>query len=458
MIANTRNKTTPPSASDALTELTRKAEEGLVGSAILLPRGIPKAASLVTGADFLERDTLGRVWDILVDMSNADEPINNASALRAVVLRRVMTSKQIEDIIEALPNGAMLLNHADDVRRYADLRRITAAAEFAFRDAKQPDGKPTDILDRFQASVDAVGSNRDAGFVHLSDSLSKLVARAENPESWTAWETPFPKLNTLTGGGLLPGQLWLIGGRTGRGKTAIAMNLASYLASAGLAVWYASLEMEDCEIAERYVSASQRISMNCWSVQNGKSGLSSGELASLKGEAEQSKRVRFWLTDEASETMATIMAKAKLRRSAGGLDVVIIDNLNILTPTNPAVPRHEQLKAMTVHAKKMAKDLNVAVVMLSQLAIDAETEDKKTQVPSNRWWADSKRIIDDADVACLLHEPNPQVVSDMELHVMKARRGRRGDVPLHWDGQYQTFTERQCASGYAGDFADWSGT
>jgi replicative DNA helicase len=156
--------------------------------------------------------------------------------------------------------------------------------------------------------------------------------------------------------------------------------------------------------------------------------------------------------------MATIMAKAKLRRSAGGLDVVIIDNLNILTPTNPAVPRHEQLKAMTVHAKKMAKDLNVAVVMLSQLAIDAETEDKKTQVPSNRWWADSKRIIDDADVACLLHEPNPQVVSDMELHVMKARRGRRGDVPLHWDGQYQTFTERQCASGYAGDFADWSGT
>jgi replicative DNA helicase len=107
---------------------------------------------------------------------------------------------------------------------------------------------------------------------------------------------------------------------------------------------------------------------------------------------------------------------------------------------------------MTVQAKKMAKDLNVGVVMLSQLAIDAETEDKKTQVPSNRWWADSKRIIDDSDVACLLHEPNPQVVSDMELHVMKARRGHRGIVPLHWDGTYQTFTESHHRSEYASDF------
>jgi replicative DNA helicase len=100
--------------------------------------------------------------------------------------------------------------------------------------------------------------------------------------------------------------------------------------------------------------------------------------------------------------MSTIRAKIRLLQSLSGLDLVVIDNLQLIRPMDYRLPKHQQLKQLTEAFKKMAKDLDVAIVMLCQLAVDAEpTKDGKNKEPDNTSWADSKRIVDDADVAYL---------------------------------------------------------
>jgi replicative DNA helicase len=144
------------------------------------------------------------------------------------------------------------------------------------------------------------------------------------------------------------------------------------------------------------------------------------------------------LTDQANETFKSIAAKARLKKSLSGLDVLIVDNLNLIRWSSRLTKR-EAFKEHTEGFKILAKDLDIAIILLGQLG--AEDKEKKAAKPHNESWAENRKLSDDADGAIMLHKDGPEAKT-AELIITKQRDGQLGEIELDWFGEYQRFTEK----------------
>lgn len=432
-------------SSDEEMRLCREAEEYVVSMGLVSPESIDRMSSICHPKDFMDV-SLGDVWSLMVDLKNSEEGLSDKRLVTELskrkMLERVGGAAEIGRLAIKAPNAAHADYYACEVVRFADIRRIRVAAEKLLDDVSNIEVDPQKVVLSFQASVDGVGTSKDADFHRVVDVTNEIVSRV-NPGS-SAQSEPVPQgvttgMPTLDGfiKLLRPGKLYLIGGRTGKGKTALAANIATQIAIGGKSVWFSSLEMTNHEVVERIMSSECNISMKSWS---GK--LDKAELERVSVFQNALNELRFWVTDK-SESFSTIRAKARLRKSLDGLDVLVIDNLQLIKSLDYRLPKHERMKAMTEALKLFAKDLNVAILLLAQLDVNAEDDESD---PSNKNWADSKRIVDDADVAMILHRPRTKKAQGQiefaRLIITKNRAGVLGEVNLEWDGDKQKFADK----------------
>lgn len=255
-----------------------------------------------------------------------------------------------------------------------------------------------------------------------------------------------PDLDEKTGG-LYPAEMTVIGARPGTGKTALALHIACTAAQAGKRVVFLSREMSDVQIGER-ILARRGVSM---------ARSRRGTLLPKEWTAAQEAMFDEWMgniiVDAASTTVSGLRAQCKRAASAGGLDLVVIDYLQLVRPEDDNGSRNDQIAKISWSIKDLARTLNVAVVVLSQLNRETKTRtDSRPQLTDLR---DSGAIEQDADSVWLLHAPkqsdDPQIQTLIDftqgeprtlimVDIAKARQSTTGEVYVMFQKSLMTFT------------------
>lgn len=252
-------------------------------------------------------------------------------------------------------------------------------------------------------------------------------------------------VDDLLDGGLRAGELVIVAGRPGAGKTAYALGLAADAASKGARVGIVSLEMGAGELADRVLSRSSCVPL---------AKIRTGVMDSMLGEwREAVSGLDLRIATPTVATVASIATQAR-RWLARGLDLLVIDYLQLVK--HDRADRHDLAVGNTATAcKRLARELRIPVVLLSQLNREVERRHGKAPPDEPRWWEhvelprlsdlrDSGQIEQDADLVLFpvrAEQYGVQVPHSAALCVAKQRNGRTGVVPLSWRSLTAAYTE-----------------
>jgi replicative DNA helicase len=252
-------------------------------------------------------------------------------------------------------------------------------------------------------------------------------------------ETGFKDLDSLTGG-LHNSELVILAARPSMGKTALALNMAEYVAiELNITVLFVSLEMSSLELADRLLCSRARVDSH--RLRNGT--ISNDDRRKLVERAGEISQAPLFVDDTPSRNMTEIAATARRLKRKNELGLIVIDYLQLIDPDNLRDQRQEQVARIARRLKGLARELEVPVLCLAQLNRQAEVA--KENRPRLSHLRESGAIEQDADTVMLLHRPDRyepgQHEGIIEIIVAKQRNGPTGDIKLAWLSKFTRFED-----------------
>ena len=337
----------------------------------------------------------------------------------------------VAELIGAVPTSANLAAYARAITESAQLRRLRDAARNILESSQEPGNVPTQqILEHAAAAVlDLIATNTQDGPRHVSDfsrdAREDLRRRGEN-RGVTGLRTGIPLLDHVTGG-LQPGCVYVVAGRPGQGKSALASNIAVHVAAeCQVPTLFVSLEMSGQQLLQRAWAARAGVNLH-----EGIRSEADEEL--VRHAAAQVDSAPLWI-DDCSQglSLARLRARVRTLEKTQGLGLVVIDYLQLMAGTKR--DRRQEVEEVSRGIKMLARASQVPVILLSQLS---RMEKGTVRPPVLSDLRESGAIEQDADSVTLLHvplkEPEKQQVWPVLAIQAKTRGGPTGRIPLRFD-------------------------
>lgn len=270
----------------------------------------------------------------------------------------------------------------------------------------------------------------------INNALEKLELNYQNGGRIQGKTTGFTEIDNVISG-LKKGDLIIVAARPSMGKTAFALNIGQ-CASKEANVGIFSLEMSEEQLMNRLISSRSLVDLN--RIQNGNLDASQFEKIAMAAN-DLSKRKIF--IDDKSMSINQIESKCKLLKRKNGLDVVIIDYLQLIESNEKNVQREQEVSKISRKLKKLAKQLDITVIALSQLSRAPEQRvDHRPMLSDLR---ESGAIEQDADIIFFLYRDEyynkeTEDKNIAEVILGKNRNGQVKTIKLGWAGQFQRFT------------------
>jgi replicative DNA helicase len=352
----------------------------------------------------------------------------------------------LSSLFEFVQNSANVRRYAEIVREKSLLRSIATAADQIAAAAFNADGStPSEVLDKGQmalAKLATVRARSEPQHVHesLSDYLGHLqeLSEGKNP----AIPTGIAGLDRLLNGGLRRGEMMVVGARPKHGKTALTLAMARNMARA-FCVLFISQEMPIRQLMHRHTAAMGTIDLGRILAADA----SDREMWQRVGEAaEKLGRLNLVHDQQAAQNLMDVRRKAISVKRAHGLDVLFVDFLQLMQGGGAEDNRNRELDVIANGLKALAMDLDIGVVLLSQMSRKA---DEHYGRPTMTHLRDSGAIEAAADQVVVLftdhaHPQSPKAAefaSYSELEIVAHRNGPQGIVSLHFAGKYQQITD-----------------
>lgn len=425
-----------------------EAEASVLGSILNNPASAAVVMPLLKPDDFY-KPAHAHIYDAMVTASADNSPVDPV-----VIVEHLKANGLIDHVggpgylVELQAVGcfaSVIAARAEVVAKHAQLRRIIGiAGELAESSYELID--PAVIVSKLKDDVDELvgATNRRNRLFNAADMildhLETIAERHGNPEADNGIRTTWREFDDLTGG-LRPGQLIVLAGRPGMGKSAVAAGIALRVAlTYGLRVLTVSIEMSLSELLDRYVAASARIDLT-----RVRAGIDPAddprEWARACAEGDKFDGKNLWVLDDPTTTLPSIHAAAQRIEA----DLVIVDYLQIVDTLAAAGSknrtREREVAELSGGLKRMARDLGVPVIALSQFNRDLESRhaDKRPQLTDLR---ESGAIENDADLVVGLYRDeyyNPNLPDNsptrgvLEMIVLKQRNGPTGTARLFFE-------------------------
>ncbi|MGL4942536.1 MAG: replicative DNA helicase [Thermoguttaceae bacterium] len=437
------------------------AEKGLIGAMLLDPVVCDDVVSLVKADDFYSdahRKLYATILDVHTETQGADAVLI-AERLRAKdELEAVGGEAYIAQIMQEVQVTAHAVYYANIVRDKATLRQLIHTSAGVLASAFDLSLKPQEIINKAAQDIFEVCESRTQNQVQhvkvLMQSVFDLINKRMSGET-SGLATGFSDLDSMTGG-MHPGELTIIAARPSMGKTALAMNIADYVAvHEKRAVLVVSLEMSKMELAQRLICSRGQVDSNCF-----KGGyLKQDDMAKLVHASDVLQNSPLFIDDTPSRSVSEIAAVGRRLKRQNDLGLIVIDYLTLIEPDNSLDPRQEQVARMARRLKGLARELRVPIVCLAQLNRQAElTRDNRPRLSHLR---ESGAIEQDADVVIFVHREErylsreeaeeKNLLNQAELIVAKQRNGAIGEIELNWFGEYTKFANKSNAT------EEWTG-
>lgn len=381
-------------------------------------------------------------------------------------LERAGGKLRIQELAALVPPVSTAGHHASLVREKAIRRSFLTTGQKVSQLAWDGIGDVDELRIQLEGLIEqAEEMPQQQGFQPLWEADDPTLASILAGEQPHTVPTGFLDLDARLNGGLRPGQVMVLGGRPGMGKSALVLNIVNNVTANGGTVAFFSAEMTQDEVKMRHLALEARINYKriLRSAPDGKWKLDADETTRLQAAFERlrTRRVRF--TDNGDFSPGRIHAEAKrIKRKDGRLDLLVIDYLQLLVSdpdSKSAENRQAEVAAISRAIKRLATRLQIPVLALSSLSRNCEyRENKRPHLGDLR---DSGAVESDADVVAFLYRDSkyktykPKTGENLdptqhtkratayeraaELNIEKNRAGEEGLVKLWFYGQYQTF-------------------
>lgn len=274
----------------------------------------------------------------------------------------------------------------------------------------------------------------------VTDTYQYLIEISQNPSALTGISTGFRDLDRYLSG-LQNSDFILLAARPSVGKTALGINIAVNAAKNGKKVGVFSLEMSKRQITQRIISMMSMVNLS--DIIAGK--LEEEEWNQLLAKMEDIKNLDLYIDDTASISLTELRAKAKRKKQEEGLDLIMIDYLQLMTTDSSRVEnRQQEISTISRGLKALAKELNIPILSLSQLS--RKTEERSDKKPMLSDLRESGAIEQDADVVMMLYrddyyDKESELQNNLEVIIGKHRNGPTGSVNLYFAKEYTLFTD-----------------
>lgn len=431
------------------------AEQSVLGTVLMDAEAMSELATILQPDHFYVAVNKA-VYGVMLNMFITGDRIDVVTVLEACMRQGIFeTNEQAKEyltrIMTAVPSISSVSKYAQIVVDKYMVRSLIFAAKEIIDSANEGAEDANTLIDFAEQKIFDIRSGAEIkGLTHISgivldriNALNDLYKQAKSSggASITGLSTLYKELDKRIYG-LNKSDLIILAARPGMGKTSFAMNIATNVGKKypDTAVAVFSLEMSKEQIVSRMISSEASLTSEA---------MKTGDIPDEKWKdigraAEVLSRLNIYIDDTPGITVAGI--KAKLRRMKN-LGLVVIDYLQLMSSTkNYNGNRVVEISDITRNLKIMAKELNVPVITLSQLARGPEQRPDKRPLLSDL--RESGSIEQDADIVMFLYrnayydktDPN---VNSCECIVAKNRHGEPGTVPLGWDGEFTRFTNAE---------------
>ncbi len=387
-----------------------EAEQMVLGAILIENDAMNKVVELLSPEDFY-KDAHRRIYTVMIDMFESGEAIDLVTlpdALRGKVgLEAVGGASYLAYLVSLVPTAANIKNHARIIREKSVLRKLIHSATDIITQSYDDSRSVVNIdelLDRAEKSIFEIAQNkiRDS-FVSMKNIVGHSFAIVERlyerKEMVTGLATGFVDLDERTSG-FQPSDLIIVAGRPSMGKTAFVLNIAAHAAiDKGKCVAIFSLEMSKEQLVLRLLGSESRVDAH--KLRTGH--LSDRDWTPLSNAAGRLAEAPIFIDDTAAISVLEMRAKARRLKADAGLDLVIVDYLQLMRGRGDEGSREQEISNISRSLKALAKELQVPVVALSQLNRAVETRPTKDKRPLLADLRESGAIEQDADVILFLY-------------------------------------------------------
>ena len=439
-----------------------EAERAVLGGIFLNADTLPDAQEYVTADDFYKK-AHRLLFQAMTDLQD------NGTAIDTVTVSDYLDNHNnlddiggvgyITDLVAATPIASNVVYYAKIVQQKSTLRKLISTAQnIASRSYTEQDDVEGLVEDAERQIMDVSENRNQAGFKQIKDVLNQAMAQIDqlyqNDQAITGLPTGFRDLDKITTG-LHEDEMIILAARPAVGKTAFALNIAQNVGTkTDKSVAIFSLEMGAEQLVNRMLCSEGSIDAN--HLRTGQ--LNEEEWQNLIIAMGSLSKAKIYMDDTPGIRMAEIRAKCRrLAREQGDLGLIIIDYLQLIEGSGQE-NRQQEVSAVSRQLKKLAKELHVPVIALSQLSRGVEQRQYKRPVLSDI--RESGSIEQDADIVAFLYrddyyrdaegdeddddqggnDDGDDNVGEVEVIIEKNRSGPRGTVKLLFVKSYNKFT------------------
>jgi len=418
-----------------------EAEKSVLGSIMIEKNAIVKVADLITPEDFYY-DTHALIYKIMTELFSRRAPIDLLTVGSALKdqgqFETIGGPGYLTELCNEVLTASHIYQYALMVKQKSTLRKLGNAGSKISALGFKEDENVDELVDQaeqelFQVSQ-AFMKNK---FVPIKDVLTQTYEKIselhdpEMAEKYKGLQTGFNGIDHILTG-LQPSDLVILAARPAMGKTALALNIGMNAAMKGKSVGLISLEMSKEQLVERlFVSL---LSVDSWKMKNGQ--LTQEDFMRMGTVMDQLNQCKIFIDDSAGSSIPELRAKARRLQMEHGLDLLMVDYLQLMSfgsGVNSINNRVQEISEISRSLKKLARELQIPILALSQLS--RAVESRPVKIPQLSDLRESGAIEQDADVVLMMYredyyEEDTDRAGITDIFIRKHRHGSVGRVEL----------------------------
>ncbi|MBI4920017.1 replicative DNA helicase [Candidatus Azambacteria bacterium] len=426
------------------------AEQSVLGSLLIDKDAIIKVADIITAEDFY-RKAHEFIFEAMVALYSKSEPIDlltvSSKLKENKKLKEIGGMSYLTTLMNFVPTASNVVHYAKIVNQKRVLRDLISAsneiASLAWEEKKDIE----EILDEAEKKIFGVSqTSLVQEFQHIKPHLAEAFERFDRlhkgDDTWRGIPTGFIDLDKQLAG-LQKSDLIILAARPSFGKTSLALDVARNAAvNDKVAVGLFSLEMSKQQLIERLIAA--EASVDLWRLRTGQLSDEgkNNDFEKISRALDRLSLAPIFIDDAASPNVLQIRTMARRLQSEKGLDLLIIDYLQLMQGSGRIENRTQEVSEISRSLKNLARELNIPVIAVSQLSRAPET--RTDQTPKLSDLRESGAIEQDADVVMFIYREDKvkketERKNIAEVHIAKHRNGPTGKIELYFNEDYVSF-------------------
>lgn len=426
-----------------------EAEQACLGACLIDAEALDRISEVLSGPDDFYREAHSEIYSAMVSLAEGNSNIDLITVCNRLrdhdKLDFVGGATYLDSMVSAVVSSAHANSYAKIVSETATERRLQQAGLQIQRLAGEGETEVAEKVDRAEELVFSVADTRKSQqLLHvkpiLETTFDELYERFQQKEEITGIATGFRELDAMTAG-FQKSNLIILAARPSMGKTAFVLSMAQHIIlnkkrPATVAMF--SLEMAATELCQRVLCATARV--NAQDVRTGR--MREEDWQAITRAMNQLNEAPLFIDDTAAITPLEMKAKCRRLQKRHGLDMVIIDYLQLMKGGTKIENRAQEISMISRQLKMLAKELNIPVVALSQVGRGVEQrQDKRPGLSDLR---ESGAIEQDADLVAFIYRdeyyhPQTEDVGIAEVIIGKQRSGPVGSVRLSFVKRFAAF-------------------